>query len=457
MINTTGSFAKSPRMLELLRSRTARNSGFNLLGMAIPLLIGLLLVPVTLHGLGVARFGLLSLSLTVLEYSTFFALGLGPATTKHVAEAIAREDSSTSDLIVMSMIGHALLGSIGGAIIALLAPAIVDHVFAVSANLRAEAIAVFRLLGVMVPATLLLLSLFGALEGANRFGLVNLLRVPISALSFIIPALGVTYGVDLPAILSTLVILRLVICGILALVVAASVPGYQWKWPTDWRRMRPLLSFGAWLSVSNVVSPTLVYADRFFLGHLSGLTALGLYSAPFDAVMRFLAIPGSLVRAMFPTLSALQSMSSRDQLRRLFGRAVSAVVLLLAGPVLIVILFGPWLLRLWLGEQVAASAGTAVRVLAAGLIFNGAALVPLTFIAAFGRPDLSAKFHTLELLMHVPITWLLVSHYGIVGAATAWSIRVIFDAALLFRAARKLLGGSAPLAVAINGSPAAAS
>ncbi|MDQ6769527.1 MAG: oligosaccharide flippase family protein, partial [Gemmatimonadota bacterium] len=366
-------------MLELLRSRTARNSGFNLLGLAIPLVIGLLVIPITLHGLGAARFGLLSLSLTVLEYSTLFALGLGPATTKHVAEAIARKDESTSDLVVMSVIGHAVLGTVGGAIVALLAPVFVDHVFTVVPSLRTEAIAVFRLLGLMVPATLLLLSLFGALEGASRFGLVNLLRVPISALSFIIPAVGVTHGVGLPAILSTLVILRLIVCGVLALVVAASVPGYEWKWPSDWNRMRPLLSFGAWLSVSNVVSPTLVYADRFLLGHLRGLGPLGLYSAPFDGLMRLLAVPSSLVRAMFPTLSALHHVSARDELRPLFRRAVAAVLLLLGGPVLILVVFGPFLLRLWLGEQVAVAAGTAVRILAVGLIFNAVAFVPTTF------------------------------------------------------------------------------
>ncbi len=444
-------------MFELLRSRTARNSGFNLLGLAIPLLVGLFLIPVTLHGLGVARFGLLSLSLTVLEYSTLFALGLGPATTKHVAEAIARREESTSDIIVMSMISHVVLGTVGGAVIALLAPVIVDHIFSVDANLRAEAIVVFRLIGVMVPATLLLLSLFGALEGANRFGLVNLLRVPISTLSFVIPAVGVTYGVRLPAILSTLVLLRLLTCGVLSLVVAATVPQHEWRWPRDWSRMRPLLSFGAWLSVSNIVSPTLVYADRFLLGHLRGLAALGTYSAPFDGVMRFLAVPGSLVRAMFPTLSALQSMSSRDQLRTLYRRAVSAVVLLLGAPVLILVLFGPLLLRLWLGEQVAAGAGAAVRILAVGLLFNAAALVPTTFIAAFGRPDLSAKFHLLELVIHLPLAWWLVFHYGITGAATAWTLRVTFDAALLFRAADKLLRGPAPLAIVMNGSPAPAS
>ena len=426
-------------MIDLLRSRTARNSAFNFAGMAVPLLVGLLLVPVTMRGLGGARFGLLSLALAVLEYSTLFALGLGPATTKHVAEALARKDETAADLVVMSMTSHALLGTVGGVVIALLAPFIVNHVFSVPPALHDEAVTVFRLLGLMVPATLLLLSLFGALEGASRFGLVNVLRIPISAVSFIIPAVGVTYGASLPSILETLVIFRLVVCGILAFVVAGAVPGYRWSWPAQWSGIKPLLSFGMWISVSNIVSPTLVYADRFLLGHIRGLTAVGVYSAPFDAVMRLLAVPGSLVRAMFPTLSAIQSTSDPHVLLPMFRRAVAAVVLLLSLPLLILLVFGPVLLRFWLGPAVAAASGTAVRILAVGLMFNATALIPTTILAACGRPDLSAKFHMLELAVHLPLAWWLVSTYGITGAATAWALRVIFDAALLFRAATTLM------------------
>src|SRR5205814_1034934 len=146
-----------------------------------------------------------------------------------------------------------------------------------------------------------------------------------------------------------LVILRLVVCAILALVVARTIPGYQWRWPSNWRGIKPLLSFGAWISLSNVVSPTLVYADRFLLGHLRGLAPVGLYSAPFDAVMRS------------------------------------------------------------------------------------------TLISALGRPDISAKFHMLELAIHLPLAWWLVSTYGITGAATAWTVRVIFDSLLLFRAGTRLM------------------
>jgi len=431
-------------MIHLLRSRTARNSYLNLAGLAVPLVIGIALVPITMHGLGIPRYGLLSLALTVLEYSALFALGLGPATTRYVAQAIARNDENKSDLIAQSMLGHTMLGGVGGLIIIALAPVLANDVFSIPFELRAEAVTVFRLIGVMVPATLLLLSLFGALEGASLFGLVNLLRIPISALSFIIPAVGVTHGVSLPMILLELVVLRFIICGVLAAVVRISIPGHRWRWPRDWNGFRPLLSFGAWLSVSNLVSPTLIYADRFMLSALRGISAVGLYSAPFDAVMRLLMVPGSLARAMFPTISALHGTSQNERLRPLFRRAVGMTVLLLIGPLAILFFFAPQLLNLWLGPQVANAAGTATRVLAVGLLFNAAAYVPSTFLSAFGRPDINAKFHLLELAIHLPLAWWLVSNYGILGAATAWSARVAFDCLLLFWAAQRIMRPSAP-------------
>jgi len=434
-------------VIDLLRSKTARNSYLNLIGLAVPLVIGVALVPITMRGLGIARYGLLSLALTVLEYSALFALGLGPATTRYVAQAIARNDDNRSDLIALSMLGHTILGAIGGLIIILLAPVLANHVFVIPESLRPEAVTVFRIIGFMVPATLLLLSLFGALEGASLFGLVNMLRIPISALSFIIPAVGVTRGFSLPTILVMLVLLRLVVCAVLAAVVSVSIPGHRWRWPRDWKGFQPLVTFGAWLSVSNAVSPTLIYADRFMLSAIRGISAVGLYSAPFDAVMRLLMIPASLGRAMFPTVSALHGTSQNERLRPLFRRAVGMTVLLLSVPIAVLIFFAPALLNLWLGPQVAAAAGLPTRILAVGLLFNAAAFVPSTFLSAFGRPDISAKFHLIELAIHLPLAWWLVSSFGIAGAAIAWSARVAFDCALLFWATHRLLKTTIPVRV----------
>src|SRR5271165_6731772 len=68
----------------------AHNTILNLVGQALPLLVGVFTVPIILKGLGIERFGLLALCWVVLGYFGMFDLGLGRATTKAVAELLGR-------------------------------------------------------------------------------------------------------------------------------------------------------------------------------------------------------------------------------------------------------------------------------------------------------------------------------------------------------------------------------
>jgi O-antigen/teichoic acid export membrane protein len=203
--------------------------------------------------------------------------------------------------------------------------------------------------------------------------------------------------------------------------------------------LRPLLAFGGWMSVSNVVSPLLVYLDRFMLGAFVGLSAVGYYTAPFDGVVRMLIVPGSLVNALFPSVSAMHATGDRDGIKRVFSKAVRNMTAILAVPALVLMIFGPTLLRFWLGDAYAENGGTAVRILAFGVLVNSLAHLPSSFIVAIGRPDVNAKFHMLELLIHLPLAWWLINRFGVTGAAIAWTIRVTFDAGLLFTALARLL------------------
>ncbi len=429
------------RLLDLGRGQTARNSALNLIGVAVPLLIGLALVPITVHGLGVARFGILSLGLAILEYSTFFALGLGPATTRHVAESLARGDDRAAELVTISMLSHTALGIIGGLVVVALAPLLATRVFVVPAPLVAEATAAFRLLGLMVPLTLLLLSQYGALDGASKFGLSNSLRIPFSILSFAIPAVGVTLGYGLLAILSFLIVARAFVCIVMLVAISRAFPRFRWEIPGNWSLLKPLLSFGAWISVSNLVSPALVYGDRFLLGALKGVAAVGTYAAPFDALMRCLVVPHSVARALFPRMTALYATGQRAQLRSVVMHATGVVAALIVIPLAVIFAFAPFLIGKWLGPSFAEAAGTATRILAVGFFFNSLAPIPFGLLAAIDRPDINAKFHLAELCIHVPLTWWLVSSFGISGAATAWSARAVIDAILLFSATSFVLRG----------------
>jgi O-antigen/teichoic acid export membrane protein len=418
----------------LRRQGIARHSVFNFVGLAIPLAIGLVLLPYITSGLGIVRFGILGLALAILEYSGLFSFGLAPASIKFVADALARRDSSLSEVVSISVLTQGLFGLVGGIVVSLAAEPLATRVFTIPAEVQSEAIASFRLLGAMVAATVVLWSLLGVLEGARRFGLMNALRIPTSAMTFVLPALGIAIGSDLPTILLMLALARVVACAVVAVLLPRAVPGFKWVWPSRWPLLKPLLAFGAWVSVSNLVNPLLVYGDRFILGSVVGLAAVGVYTAPFDALLRMHVIPTSLVRALFPVVSASHTLRGTSDLRPLFRRAVLTVLAMLVIPVTIVVLFAPDLLEMWLGSEFR-EAGNAARIIAVAMLVNCMAVVPFTYLAAVGRPDIPAKFHLAEVVIHIPLAWVLVSRYGLTGAATAFALRIAVDTVLLFVAA----------------------
>ena len=423
-------------------ARVMRNTGLTLASIGIPLFSAFLVMPSLTRHLGAARFGLLGLAWALLEYFSLFDVGLGRATTKFVAERIATKSAELPQIILVSMTSQLVLGGIGGLLLALLAPVIVGHWLVVPPALVAEARASFELLALMLPFVLVSLGLRGVVEAAQRFDLSAAIRTPSSAATFLIPAIAALYGVKLPGILFGLLLLRVVTCCALVVAVRYALPGVTWRWPPHWRLPRALVSFGGWIAVSNIVSPILVYLDRFVLGAVVGLGAVGLYTPAYELSARLLIVPGSLLTAMFPMVSAASGGEGdeHDRLARIFSLSVRNLLLLLAPAVVLLSAFAPDILRLWLGHEFADRSSLALRVLAVGVMINGLGHVPCGYLQASGRPDVPAKFHIFELIIHLPLTWVLVRRLGISGAALAWAIRVTLDSALLFVATDRVMG-----------------
>jgi O-antigen/teichoic acid export membrane protein len=178
------------------------------------------------------------------------------------------------------------------------------------------------------------------------------------------------------------------------------------------------------------------------LGAIVGIGAVGLYTPAYELTARLLIVPGSLLTAMFPMVSAASNgeQSERARLARIFSLSVRNLLLLLAPAVVMLSIFAPEILRLWLGHEYADHSAVALRCLAVGVMINSLSHVPCGYLQASGRPDIPARFHVLELVIYVPLTWVLVRSFGITGAAVAWTIRVTLDGTLLFVASRRVLG-----------------
>ena len=99
---------------------------------------------------------------------------------------------------------------------------------------------------------------------------------------------------------------------------------------------------------------------------------------------------------------------------------------------------GPHLLEWWVGADMAAASTTIWRWLAVGVLINGLAHLPFTLLQSMGRTKIIAKIHLAELLPYCVGLWWALTHYGVVGGAVLWSLRVSVDTALLFASAFRL-------------------
>jgi len=417
----------------------ARYTVYNILGQAVPLVAGLAAIPIITHSLGETRFGLLALMWAIIGYFSLLDLGLGRATTKFVAEALAAKDTRRAQQVAgFTAAGQVALAVVGGAVLAAITPWLVTGLLGVPAELRIEAEHAFRWLALSVPFVVLSLNLRAALEGAQRFDLANLIRAPTGVLAFVIPAVAARLGVGLAGIVALLLVLRVVTGGATWIAIRRALPGFRWELRPARELVRPLLGYGGWVAVSNAVSPILTYLERFVLGAVAGVGAVAYFAAPYEAISRLLLVPASLASGLFPVVSVPLTPERRAEAERLLARSVRSLWVLLGGPVILVVLFSGPLLALWLGPVYAARGATGLAILAVGMLIIGLAHVPGIFLYGQGRPDLPAIFSLIELPIYVVLAWWCVRAYGITGAALAWTLRVTLDAVLLFAAARRV-------------------
>jgi O-antigen/teichoic acid export membrane protein len=301
-----------------------------------------------------------------------------------------------------------------------------------------EAVGVFRVVGLTVPVVLLMTGQRAVLEGAQRFDLGALLKMVGSVAALAIPAIGAVLGISLPAIMADVLLARLIVCGLYAIAIRRALPEVRWVASGDWPLLRQIVSFGGWVLVSNTVSPLLVYFDRFALSTIAGLAATGFYTAPYEGVVRLLLIPVSLFGSLLPALTSAEAGGDRVRFVQLAASSERVLAPVMALPLALVLVFAPEILRIWLGPQYAEQSAGALRWLAVGVFANSLANPLFVALYAKDRPDLPAKFHLFELVVHVPVTIYLIRLFGITGAAAAWAARATLDMCLLLFAATRV-------------------
>ena len=425
----------------LTRSRLlARNVALNLAGYVLPSLAALIGLPLLVRGLGDARFGILSLAWVTLGYFSLFDLGIGRAVTHGVADRLGsgREDEITT-VIWTSLATLVPLGLVGMVALYLLAPWLTGAFLEVPPELRAEALTSFRLLAVVIPIAGVTSALRGVLEAKQRFGILNALRVPAGMLQFLGPVAVLPFSRSLVPALAILVATRLLTLIAHAIACERAVPRF-WRMPAGvgLRAVRPLVKFGGWMTVSNVVSPLMATLDRYVVGAALGVGVVTYYAAPQELATRMWMFSGAILPVFFPAF-ATSVAQNPQRTAALFDRVLRITFAVLFLPTLLLVLLSGDILRIWLGPAFESQSTVVLQILAIGVLANTMGGSAVTLIQGLGRPDITGKFHLLELPVYAAILAFALPRWGITGVALVWSVRAIGDAVLMVLSCSTLL------------------
>jgi O-antigen/teichoic acid export membrane protein len=421
--------------------RVAVNVVWNLMGTGLPLLVGLVAVPPLIEALGAARFGVLSLAWVVVGYFSFFDLGLGRAITQLIAQKIGSGQDAEVPLIIRSgMFLMMILGIVGGLVVAALSPWLVGGKLAIPEGLYAETLNSFFLLAASIPVVIVTTGFRGILEAHHRFDVVNIVRAPLGALTYLGPLFVLPYSHTLPPVVAVLILGRIASGIAYAFVIVRLHPDVVGGPFFDAKLLRQLLSFGGWMTLSNIAGPLLLYLGRLVLALLVSAEAVAYFSTPYDVVINLLLIPGIFVGVLFPMFcERLQRDAS--SVGALYVQAMRYTFLVMFPLALVTYLLAEPALSWWISEAFSENSHRVAELLAIGIFINSFGHLSQALVQAYGRPDLTAKLHVVELAAYVPYMWWLIDHYGVEGAAIAWVVRVAISTIALAVMANGCLTG----------------
>lgn len=386
------------------------------------------------------RFGVLTIVWVLIGYFSLFDFGLGRALTQRISSALARgEEQKIPDIAFNGIVFTLLTGLVGGLVLAVLAYPLAYYWLNISAPLQADAFNSFLWSTFGILLTTVTNGFRGVLEAYEDFKRANILKIALGIANFITPALSVIFlGNDVGFMVIILVLFRLVVTIFYYLQVEKNVKVVWKKQNFSFHTIKDMLSFGAWMTVSNIISPIMVNFDRFFISSILGGAMVAFYTVPFEIIVRILILPMALTTTLFPKFAAgLQD--SNNIVRGIYYKSLKLTALILGSVCLLGIFSSEMILNYWIGLEFSEKSKFVSIFLLIGIFFNGLAMVPFSLIQAAGKARVTAKIHILEFILYIPLLIIMINYFSLEGAAIAWALRVFFDFCFLIFYSKKII------------------
>ncbi len=271
----------------------------------------------------------------------------------------------------------------------------------------------YSVAGVLAATELYIICSAGLLTGMGRVQTLSRVNVATAAITVVVGA-GPLFVLRLSAVtaLTGYLVARLLAATLMARAVGVSRERGEHRWGPV---VRDMMRFGAAGQLGTVAVLTYQRVNLFFVGSIVGTQAVGYYSVAESLSTRLAVLVGPLQVAFAAPISRANERAAAQWTSQLVR---IAVLLLVAVGVPLVAVAAP-LLRGLYGGDYAPAAAVFRLLLPAGALTTAASLVALFFSGHAGRPMINSVVSLTTMAISIPLSYVLVRNFGMVGAASS--------------------------------------
>lgn len=431
------------RIAHLRRSEAFRGSASNATYGVVEYITQPLLVvisaPYLVSKLGLDQYGVWMLVNAFTGTVGIFHVGLGDATIKYVSSYRGRNDSSGVQRIISGTLALTIFfGGLSAAVLFLLAPMLVHHIFKIAPARYAEAIGAIQAGSLVLWLQAVYQVFASALKAYEAFGPPTKIAVFVKCATIGGAVLLVASGYGVVGILILTAIATAI--GIVAQAIAIGrLVGANCFWPAlDRKTWKEVLSFGCYSWIQNAAGVAFSQSDRLLIAAMLGTAPLAYYTLCLQVAQQVHGLATAAFGFLFPHVSAKHDAGNKTGVRRVFRLALFVNIGLALVLALPLVLFGRPILTIWMGASFAANSYLVLAILAVAFCALSINVAPHFTLLGMGKVRFVSITNVIGGAMSLAGAALLIPPLGLVGAAAG---RLFYGPAIsmnFFKVARSL-------------------
>ena len=398
----------------------------NIAGRGWAALIGLAVVPIYIHLLGIEAFGLIGFFLSLTAVLSLLDLGLGTALNLRFAQYSAQPGKAQEmrDLLRTLEIVYWLIGIAIGMTVAALAPVIAAY-WIKPQQLTAETVTqALTMMGIAIAFQWSRALYTGGLMGMQRQVAFNLLSSITGTLNSVGGVLFVwLVSPTIQAYIAWYMSISLVDTLLTGLLLWRYVPKAPKRPAFNKQLLLGIWRFAAGMTGISVMSVILTQLDKMILVKILPLDAFGYYSLAWRVASGLYYLINPISAAFFPRFSQLLLINDRQELARLYHRGCQLMSVVVLPVAIVLAFFSADFLLLWTrNAAIAVNSSMILALLAIGTAINGLINLPAILQLAYGRTRLIFYTIFVAVVLLAPFIYFMSLLYGGLGAAWVWVI-----------------------------------